>query len=425
LSLILIVADSMREDVLGCRGSRAGGAPPAPLRFEPPACTPTLDRLAAESVVFDRVISAAPWTVPSIAAMLTGVFSHRLGLAKWEQPFPPEFPTLFARARAAGFTVASFVFDPSHLFRRVPEAGVAGSSQDVAAVLAWLEAHRDEEYFLFLHYWWTHIPYLARATDIPTWRRVTEEVLRALRASPASRDGVKRLYRRAVEQFSEDLLPRVLERVDLGRTHVVITADHGESWGERAETATLGHVFDLHGNALYDEVLRVPLLVRSPDGARGRRVAELVRTVDYCPSLAALLGWSGEPGVDLDGVDLSATFRSGARPPPLEAVSVMNRDFIDAPRIPGSPDELFTGYALTTTRHRLFLEPGTGARRAFDLEADPGELVDLVAARNAPAALAADWRRLEAEVERARVGDFDPGDVAALTSRLQALGYLE
>ncbi len=425
MNLLLIVADSLREDALGCRAPRPGAAAPGRYRLEPPARTPTLDGLAAEGVAFDRVVSAAPWTVPAIAALLTGAYAHRLGLAKWEQPFPPEFPSLFHRARAAGATVASFVFDPGHLFRRVPEAGVVASSQDVPALLAWLDAHRNEEHLLFVHYWWTHVPYLATPMDPAAWRQLTERVLRSLGASPAAREGVKRLYRLAVERFSEDFLPRLLERIDLERTCVVVTADHGESWGERDEAAAPAHVFDLHGNALYDEVLRVPLLVRSPGGARGKRVGGLVRSVDLGPTLGALLGWPAEDAPALDGVDLSASVRSGAEPPPLEAVSVMTRDFVDAPRIPRAPEELYSGYALTTARHKLVLEPGSGRRRAFDLAADPDETQDLVAAGREPPELAAGFRRLHDEALRARVGDFDPREVAELARRLRDLGYLE
>jgi len=110
MRVILIVADSLRNDALGCTGSQ----------WE----TPTVDRLASDGTLFERVISAAPWTVPSIAAMLTGIYSHRLGLAKWEQPWPEHHPTLFDLADQKGMKTASFVFDPTHLFRRVPSARV-------------------------------------------------------------------------------------------------------------------------------------------------------------------------------------------------------------------------------------------------------------------------------------------------------------
>ncbi len=419
MSLILIVADSLRHDVLGCAQP---GAAARPHRIEP-AETPTLDALAAEGVLFERAITAAPWTVPSIASMMTGVFSHRLGLVKWEQPFPAEYATLFYQASQRGLTVASFVFNPTHLFRRVPEAGVRGSSQDVASVLEWLRDHRDEEYFLFLHYWWTHIPYAAKPMDIDAWRIVSTQVLRALRKSPAARDGVIRLYRHAVTQFSEGFLPRLLEVANLDTTWIAVTADHGESWGERAQSAGLRNVFDLHGTHLYDEVLRIPLIVRPPGGGAGRRISPLVRSVDLAPTFATLLGAPLPPTDDIDGVDLSACLLREAPAPALEAVSVASYDFVDAPALPEDPRRLYQAFALTTQDLKLIRELTPERRLAFDLELDPAELNDL--SSSSDERLRAGWARLDREIERARVGDWLPQDARTVRLRLRELGYLE
>ena len=303
MSLVFIVADSVRHDAFGCLGG---------------ADTDVVDDLSASGVLFERAVTAAPWTVPSVASMLTGVYSHRLGLAKWEQPWPADHVSLFELAARADWEVASFVFDPSHLFRRVDAAGVCGSSQDTAGLLAWLRAHRGTRFCLFVHYWWTHIPYVAKPMDITAWRQVTDQVLAAIRAGPESLAGVKRLYHHAVTQFSQEWLPQVLEALELDDTWVVVTSDHGESWGER-EGASVDDVFDLHGNGLHDEVLRVPLLLRPPGGGPRRRVPELVRTVDLMPTLAELLGFetptSEEP---LDGVSLATTVTRGEPPPALD-----------------------------------------------------------------------------------------------------------
>lgn len=420
MSLVLIVADSLRHDALGCGGAGNGVTPH---RLAAPARTPTIDGLAAEGVVFERVVSAAPWTVPSIASMFSGMFAHRLGLAQWQQPFPAECPTLFEGARRAGLLVASFVFDTGHLFCRVPEAGVRASSQDIPALLNWMDAHRDVEYFLFIHYWWTHVPYIAHPMSPREWRQLSERVLRGLRTGAAAREGVKRLYLRAVERFSEDFVPRVLERADLARTWVVITADHGESWGERLETAALRDVFDLHGNTLYEELLRVPLVIRSPRGGPARRVTDLIRTVDLAPTLAGLLGWGGPPDPNIDGVDLSDCIRSGAAPPKLTGISVMNRDFIEAPDLPRDPGELYHGWALTSARYKLIHDAMTRQRVVFDLSEDPGETSPL-GETPGDGELAAGWRELERQRRRARVRPVADAEVDALEQQLRELGYL-
>jgi N-sulfoglucosamine sulfohydrolase len=409
VSLLWIVADSVRADVFGCCGG--------------PCATPTVDRLAGQGTLFPRAVSAAPWTLPSLAAMLTGVYPHRLGLAKWEQPWPADRPTLFDLAARGGLEVGSFPFDPQFLFARVPAAGVAGSSQDTTALLAWLRARRNAPYLAFVHYWWTHVPYLMWPMDPRAWRKATDAVLTGLCAGPQEREGVKRLYRHAVERFSETWLPRLLEAVDLDTTWVVLTADHGESWGERPGGAPVRDVFDLHGNDLADDVLRVPILVRPPRGGPGRRGAGLARTVDLAPTLAELLGLGAlSPGID--GVSLAACVREGAVAPAPDAVSVRNADFVTRAEAPRTPSELWTGYALTTARERLVWDVERDSFEFSRVDAEPcGNTTFVERPGEPPPGVLVD--RLRAEARRAVVGEFGPADLARTAERLKALGYLE
>lgn len=408
MSLVVVVADSVRADMLG--------------RPDGPARTPFFDGLAAEGTLFERVVSSAPWTVPSIAAMLTGVYAQRLGLAKWEQPWPADRPTLFDLAAGAGLEVGSFVFDVGHLFRNVPGARVQGSSQDVPALLSWLAARRGQDFVAFVHYWWTHVPYVSRPMTNRAWRTVTDALLATLARSQAARAKARELYRMAVERLSEEWLPRLVDALDLDTTWLVITADHGESFGDRPETAGMRDVFDLHGNTLHREMLEVPLLVRPPGRAEGRRAGGLARTVDLLPTLVDLLGLGSLPA-DLDGVSLARSVRCGEPAAAEEAVSVMNRDFVDLPELPADPLDLWSGIALTTPSRKLIWKLRPDERRAFDLEADPGETTD-VSARDA-ALLSPLWRRLEAELGRAIVGQVLPGDSERVRERLRRLGYLE
>ncbi len=430
MSLVLIVADSLRHDALGCTGHHRNRSPYGlPIQVR----TPTIDGLAAEGTRFDRVVTAAPWTVPSVASILTGVYAHRLGLAKWEQPWPADHDNLFHRALAGGYEVASFVFDPKYLLRRVPEAQVCGSSQDTEELIAWLRAHRGKPFVLFLHYWWTHIPYVAKPMSATAWKQVSDEVLKALRSGPAARAGVQRLYGHAVEHFSEQWLPQVLDALDLDDCWLALTADHGDCWGERGLPGSIKNVFDLHGSTLFDEVLRVPLIIRPPGGGAGQVIEPLVRTVDLMPTLADLLDGetgakapdgSAPDGESMDGVSLADCVRHGALPPPLDGVSVRNRDFVERPRLPDDPADLYDGLALTTGEHKLILEPKSGRRQAYDLTADPGEQTDISTAE-ASATQKAGWRRLTQELSRARVGLWLEQDAEQLRDRLRRLGYLE
>jgi len=411
------------------RVTQEAGTGRSPFGLPVPVRTPTIDQLAAEGTRFERVITAAPWTVPSVAAMLTGIYAHRLGLAKWEQPWPADHDNLFHRAKAGGYEVASFVFDPRYLLRRVPEAQVKGSSQDTAAVLEWLRAHRGKQFVLFIHYWWTHIPYVAKPMNTAAWKQVSDTVLSALRAGPAARAGVHRLYGHAVEHFSEQWLPQVLDALDLDDCWVALTADHGDCWGERGLPSQIKNVFDLHGSTLFDEVLRVPLILRPPGGGAGQVIKPLVRTVDLMPTLTDLLDCRPSPATDspdevVDGVSLAACVREGFDPPELCAVSVKNRDFVEQPRLPTDPQDLYDGIALTTTGRKQIVEPGTGRRKAYDLGIDPGELGD-ISSEDQSGELQAGWQRLSDEMERARVGLWLEQDAEQLRDRLRLLGYLE
>jgi arylsulfatase A-like enzyme len=408
-ALVVVVADSVRADFLG----RPGG----------PAKTPFFDGLATEGALFDTAISSAPWTVPSIASMLTGVYAHRLGLVKWEQPWPADRPSLFELAARRGLEVASFVFDPAHLFRNVPAAGVRGSSQDVEPMLRWIEERRGRDFVAFVHHWWTHVPYVAKPMSVRAWKEVSDAVLAAMRGSAIARAKARELYRLAVERFSEAFLPSLVGALDLDATWLVVTADHGESFGDREETARLRDVFDLHGNTLYREALEVPLLIRPPGGLpKGRRIGGLARTVDLMPTLAELLDLGPLPG-DLDGVSLARCVREGAPAPTADAISAMNRDFVDLPELPESPDEVWCGFSITTPSRKAIVDTRAGLRRGFDLARDPGETAD-VCERDA-AFFAPLFDRLEIERRRAIVGEVLPGDTARVRKRLKDLGYIE
>ncbi len=422
MSLVLIVADSVRHDAFGCNRGGASGLARSPFALPCLPQTPTVDRLADRGVLFERAISSAPWTLPSLGSMLTGIYAHRLGLARWDQPWPSDYENLFGVARQSGYQVASFVFDPDHLFSRVPEASVCGSSQDTESVLAWLRGHRHEQFFVLIHYWWTHIPYVDRPTSVSEWRLLTDEVLAALRAGPAARAGVQRLYGYAIERFSEVWLKRVLEVLDLDRCWLSITADHGESWGERTPEDVPEDVFDLHGNALHEEVLRVPWIIRPPGGMTGRRISQLVRNVDVMPTLAGLLGWRCEalPG-DSDGRNLAGVLDTGCVGEELDAISVRNHDCITTSLRPTTASGLYSAFALTGPRWRQVWEPSTDRWQAFDLVHDPGELRDL----GNPPELAAGATRLRGELARARGGEFLDDDAAEVASRLRQWGYLE
>jgi arylsulfatase A-like enzyme len=385
--IVFVVADSLRPDVLSCHGGEAA--------------TPTVDLVAAGGGRFETTLSSSPWTLPSVAAMLTGCFGHRVGLIHWRQSWPGTFPTVFDRLSAAGWDCASFVFDTRYLFHDLAAAGVRGSSRHEDDVLAFIGRPPSRDQIVFVHYWGTHVPYVPGAMAWEAWQAASDALVRLADRGGAQREKVRELYRRAVRRFSEDWLPRLLRAIeDAGAaTLLVLTADHGETWGERLHAGEhLSGVFDLHGNALFEESLRVPLIVRGPGVAAGSVVRGLARTVDLAPTLLDLAGLKGSPG--LDGSSRVPSLAHGAPVPPRPAVAACNRtiaemlaDGIDRP----GPADAWDRFALRSASRKWVTDARRG-RTGFDLDADPGERSPLAGTGRE---WEDGWRALEAERRRA------------------------
>ncbi len=422
MRIVFLVADSLRADYLGC--------------YNPERSTPLLDSLAAEGVTFDTAITSAPWTVPSLGAMLTGVWSHRLGLVKWDQPWNRRFPTIFDYVREQGGRVASFVFDPSRLFLNCPEASVVCSSQDTDGMLAWFREHNRGSYFAFVHYWWTHIPYLERELPHPSWKALCDEMLGQLGGdelilTEGNRERLRALYALAVETFSETWLPRILEaaRPDF----LVITADHGESWGERmprGEKPT--SIFDLHGNHLHDEVVRIPWIIHGPAVVPSVRVKGLVRSVDMLPTVLDL---AGVRYGSCTGSSLVRAIERGTVPQRRLAFFSRNRDLLDARSLTERPEDVYLEFGCRSEEVKVLKRTDTGAVYGYDLRSDPAEAWPITITPDR-LMLPDDTQRgldtsffelvaaLEHEIDRAVVGAYDEQGFREVRRQLENLGYL-
>ncbi len=407
MRILLLVADSLRPDYLGC--------------YNPARRTPTLDLLAADGARFERAVTSAPWTIPAIASMCTGVWAHRLGLVRWEQPWRLGVPTVFSRLREAGLEVASFVFEPAYLFFKCPEAAVAGSSQDPSALRAWFNAHARGSYFALVHYWWTHIPYLPQRLALAEWDARNKALLAALGAADAwqrekGRAALRELYARAVDYFSETWLPALLAMA--APDVLIITADHGESWGERMGGGERPErIFDLHGRHLFNEVLDIPLIVRAPGAVRPGVVRGLARGVDIMPTVLELAGVRGDANA-IQGVSLLSAIEKGAAANG-PAFFARNRDFAPDAALPTCAGEAYCEIGCRDERWKVLRDLGSGAARAYDLREDPQELRPL-----APGVCPGLLHALDAELAHVQRDPGDPRDDEAMRTQLTQLGYL-
>ncbi len=333
-NVIFIVIDALRADHVGALGYER-------------ATTPRLDALAEKSVLFTRTYSAASWTLPSVASLMTSLYPSVHGLRQ-----PPTAEVQFALAdrlltlaeslAGHGFETASITSQPwisertgltqgFGLVRTVAHASLPGEPRLLAAeLIEWLAQPRRQPFFLYAHFMGPHAPY-----DVPS--ELTGRYT-AGRAVPAAVAEFHRLYefdseeeahhsiveraarggltdedvRYLTDEYDEKLastdacLGRLFEALEAGglldESVLVVTADHGEAFNEH------GTIF--HGEHLHEELVRVPLILHLPgDRESGRRIDDLVELIDLYPTLHELLGLPIPP--NLQGESLLPLFRGG------------------------------------------------------------------------------------------------------------------
>ncbi len=422
-NLILISVDTLRPDRLGAYGHER-------------ATSPTLDRLAEEGVLFTRAVAVSPWTLPSHASLLTGVYPSRHGARDYDHRVSSGVPALAKHLRAAGFEtgaiVSSTVLGPRSglergfdRFQQISEwsSGIGGrrlrnpGADVTAAARAWLEAGPAEPFFLFLHYYDPHSDYAAReefrarfvtpyAGEINGSTSQLLEVLAGARQlDAADLRRLLELYDAEIRQLDEELRS-LLEGLDAGglsgRTALLVTSDHGEEFMERGAV--------LHARTYFDEVIAVPLILRGAGVPRGMRSEIPASLVDVAPTLLSLVGLPVPPS--MEGRDLSALWRSGAPRPGPRYV------FAEADRAHGVPDRF---RMVLDERYKLIADRVSGETQLYDLREDPGERHDLAGER--PDLVRERLEALEAWVARG-VAQPSPVDLSEEDREaLRALGY--
>lgn len=367
-NVLLISIDTLRADALGCYGA-------------PRDTSPALDAFAESGALFTDVTATSPWTLPSHASLLTGLYPRRSGLTGNDRGLDEALPTLTRALGEHGLTTASIVnsrnlgeryglhrdFEHHYLFpgnsTNEPEPSHVGTG-----VRMWLEEYGDEPFFLFLHYYDVHSSYTSLPKHEAAFVRErdtaldgsTDQLVWAKQAGRefASRDirHLRDLYHAGVRQMDEEfgsLVSFLEERDLLETTLIVVTSDHGEEFYE--------HGSFLHGITQYQEVLHVPLLIRGPGVPAGSRFDEPVSLVDVMPTVLSLVGALPE---ESDGLDLSALWRPGGRGLPADRF------------VFGEADHDRALVAVRRGPLKLIRNLQTGASELFDLAADPGETTD-------------------------------------------------
>ncbi len=427
--LLLISLDTTRSDHLSAYGY-------------PRETSPELDALARQGVRFEAAYAASASTGPSHATLFTSLHPLRHGVVKNGVPLAEDRETLAEQLRANGFqtaaVVSSFVLDAKFGFAQgfdvydddfvAEEATVSLSEWEGHEVpggfdrrgdhttrraLHWLREGRDpaRPFFLFAHYFDPHLSY---APPEPFATRFEAEL-------PASARRLDRLVARYDGEiaFADQAVGELLQGLEaLGladTTLVIVSGDHGEG--------LMQHGMLGHGVHLYEEAVRVPLLLRWP-GRLPRRhtVDEPVATVDIAPTALELLGLGPQSG--LEGESLAPAARGEARLDAERPIYLFRRPYQSA--WVADLGRLYVNGTLLGIRQgrwKYIEGDAMGTRELFDLEAERPERRNLVHAHPEKARELAgrleEWRRLQGAAPGAT--EVSPEDREAL----RALGYLE
>ena len=433
-NIVFIMIDTLRSDHVGCYGYKR-------------KTTPNIDRFAEEGVRFAQMVSASGWTKPSLMTMFTSLPPTLHGATKARNKLRDGVTTLAAELRKTGYQTMGFCSNPTANgkfgFSRgfdvyddftIPLACDLNLFQDfddeqrIQAIetaphvnrlaFRWLEKKRKEgKFFLFLLYLDPHADYSPPAPYDTMFDPDYEGFADGTSAYPGRTKGkltdrdkehVVALYDGEI-RYTDEHVGRLLQKLDDLRlvedTVVLIIGDHGEEFWDHGRT--------LHGHSLYEELTRVPWLLRYPRRlTAGTVVKEQVCHADVMPTL-----------LELAGLPVPAQCRGQSLVKRLTEnrhldwqcafLETETREKIQAVRVPG---------------RKLLLRPDSGVKELYDLTADPHERVNLIdSAPDWAAGLMSRFDRWRTHVRTSEKAMADGGrpELDKKTLRhLKGLGYI-
>ncbi len=428
-NVVIISIDALRADRLHLYGYQR-------------ATSPWLDELSKDAVVFDRFYYSGGGTLPSHLSMLTSLNPLNHGVTpENSRALENERITLAEQLRAAGYATAGFTdggwtagkFGFSQGFDVYDDAG-GGLAVTLPKAQAWIEAHQDGPFFLFLHTYDVHsnpktkLPYSCpdgshlrfvssppatfdgcrfgecgpRLLGTVNARIAKGEVQLGDIFTPAEVGFLSSLYDGCISYADQQLGGFAAFLKDRGlfdTTLFIVTADHGEEFGD--------HGMLLHHQGGYEEISHIPLVIKFPKSKwGGRRVENLAAMIDVMPTVLAVARIEPNPQVQGSSLIQEITQNQPVR-------------------------QEITQYSVLKTEKWTYFR---NEKRLFDLERDPHEKVnvydghpevvkDLDARLMARVAQdrAARKRFEENRTEASSDVELSPAEV----ERLKSLGYLQ
>ncbi len=429
--VLILLVDALRADHLSSYGHHRE--------------TPAIDSLAADGVLFRQAISQSTFTKSSIASLFTGRYPYQHGLYWGSHRENPESITsdvlrreeitLAEALRSRGYLTAAWVqnshlrdfmgFDQGFVSYRDSQGSIARIHR---AFRGWLRGPLARyPTFAYLHYIDLHDPYrpeppydtlyaaprdVYAGIDLRRWGAYLQAVRQGRETiSPDDLEQLRALYDGQL-RLIDDEIGRLLDQLRAAglydRTLIVLTSDHGDGF--------LEHGFISHSTTPYEELIRVPLIIKLPEGRfRGREVSRQVRLIDVMPTVLEALGIDArrlDPRPRMAGCSLLPLLRGEALAPRCDTAVVEIAE-----------DGAYPSLAIRTERFK-YIHHAARDDELYDLLEDPGERTNLAAGGGEEAQrlgqLALDL------VAQRPTGDGDRIELdEEQIRRLKAMGYID
>lgn len=293
-NLVLITLDTVRADYLGCYGYSS-------------TVSPNIDSLAQTAVVFERAYSTAPFTAPAHASILTSQHPSTHGIVfnghRKPKRLERESRTIAKHLNEKGYATGAFVstecldkqygFDQGfEVFKRIEitHSNDKGGWGKMVSIFAkrWLLSNSQRPFFLWVHYFDPHLSYICpnniyEELEIPRSVVLLSEVNKIQKRKKPPPQNIQEAYRAEVYEMDKYLgeLLEALDNLNLrSSTVIAVVADHGEYLGDHG---LYGH------HRLYEEVIRVPMIIAIPNMEKTIKRKDVVSTIDLAPTLLKLL----------------------------------------------------------------------------------------------------------------------------------------
>lgn len=382
-NVILITIDTLRPDHLSSYGySRL--------------TSPNIDQIASEGIIFENAIAQSSWTLPSVASILTSRFPSELGMVHSFSKFRKNSLRIATILKENGFQTAAFVssghisakrgFDEG--FEVFEDSGNERAMSINERVFKWLSQRSKKKeakpFFLWVHYFDVHSDYDAP----PPFDKVFDKtfsnqeigrtdyllniIKNGLNLSPAEVSNIQLLYDREINYADHhigNLLESLRNQQVLENSILIIGADHGDEFMEHGKL--------LHALTLYDELIRVPLIIRYPKKlSKGTRISEVVQNLDIVPTVLDLLAIDTS-GFQCKGRSLLPLIEGTEEVEPFSFSETQPQANL-VKDTEGWPEELFKRlYMIRTSKKKLIHDQKNQSWEMFDLVKDPGEKLNM------------------------------------------------